>query len=214
MNSENLVNENDIRPRKRFLLETEDFTFLSRIKRVTEDAIHVTVPFEDYPLTGMAVRMDFHDPAGCTRYETQVIQGPALGSGTAILVPPTVVRRVQHRSFTRVTANLPVEFREMSKVKFNDGVARNISASGLLLESPHPMTQGTAIEIGLALDKAHPMQVLAKVVHVISAPRGSGRAAARHYGCRFTGIETGQQKRIIEYVWDVLETMQRKATSE
>ena len=212
MNSVTLASKNDISPRKRFLLETEDFTFLSRIKKVTGDAVYVTVPFEDYPLTGMGVRMDFHDPSGCTRYETHVLQGPVLGSATAILVRPTVVERVQHRTFTRVTCDLIVEFREMTKVKFKTAAVSNVSASGLLMESAHRMTQGTAVEINLSLDKAYPIRLLAKIVHVITPPRGSGRGAPRQYGCRFTGIEAHEQKRIIEYVWDILEATQKKAS--
>ena len=211
MDSVKFPDENDIRPRKRFLLETKDLTFLSRIKKVTEDTVHVSVPFEDYPITGTEVRMDFHDPTGCTRYITTVLQGPVLGSATAILARPTVVERVQHRAFTRVTCNLPIEFREMTKVKFKGAVAHNISASGLLIESAHRMTQGTALEIRISLDKAHPMLVLAKIVHVITPPRGSGRNAPRQYGCLFTDIEPSQQKRIIEYVWDVLEATQQRA---
>jgi c-di-GMP-binding flagellar brake protein YcgR len=211
MNSATLASENDLSPRKRFLLETEDFTFLSRIKKVTDNAVYVTVPFEDYPLTGMGVRMDFHDPSGCTRYETRVLQGPVLGSAMAILMRPIAVERVQHRSFTRVTCDLTIEFREMTKVKFKEAAASNVSASGLLMETSHRMTQGTAIEINIPLDKAHPIRLLARIVHVITPPRGSGRNAARQYGCHYTGIEAHDQKRIIEYVWDVIETTQKKA---
>jgi len=136
----------DLRPNKRFLLQTGDLTVLSRIRKVTGDTVHVTVPFADYPIIGMAVAMDFHDPAGCTRYETFVVQSPLLGSSEAVLAYPLSSERVQHRAFTRVTVGMQVKFREMDKVKFREGNAKNISAGGLLLETDYRMKQGSAIE--------------------------------------------------------------------
>jgi hypothetical protein len=203
----------DLRTNKRFLLQTGDLTVLSRIRKVTADTVHVTVPFADYPITGMAVAMDFHDPAGCTRYETFVVQSPLLGSSEAVLAYPISSERVYHRTFTRVTVSLQVKFREMDKVKFRDGIAKNISAGGILLETDYRMTQGTAIEFEIALTKAESMTVLGKIVHVVRPARGAGKGASRLYGCEFTEIEQPHRKAIIEYVWDVLEKTQRAATS-
>ncbi len=203
----------DLRPNKRFLLQTGDLTVLSRIRKVTDDTVHVTVPFADYPIVGMAVAMDFHDPAGCTRYETFVVQSPLLGSSEAVLAFPRSSERVQHRAFTRVTVSLPIKFREMDKVKFRDATAKNISAGGVLLETDYRMAQGTAVEVQIALTKAETMTVLGKLVHVVKPARGAGKGAPRLYGCEFTEIEQPQRKAIIEYVWDVLEKTQRAATS-
>jgi len=205
--------EHDLRPGKRFLLETGDLTFLSRIRNVTGDTVEVSVPFADYPITGMAVKMEFHDPAGCSRYETRVMQSPMLGSSKAVLMFPSTSERVQHRGFTRVSTHLAVKFREMDKVKFREGVARNISAGGLLIETDYRMKQGAALEIEIALTKAESMTVLADVVHVVTPPRGAGKDAPRLYGCEFTNVERSEQQAIIEYVWDVLESTQRRATS-
>ena len=203
----------DLRANKRFLLQTGDLTVLSRIRKVTANTVHVTVPFADDPIIGMAVGMDFHDPAGCTRYETFVVQSPFLGSSEAVLAYPISSERVQHRAFTRVTVGLQVKFREMDKVKFRDGIAQNISAGGILLESDYRMTQGTAVEVQIDLTKAESMTVQGKVVHVVKPARGAGKGACWIYGCEFTGIEQSQRKAIIEYVWDVLEKTQQAATS-
>jgi len=213
MGSANVDSGSDLRPNKRFLLQTGDLTVLSRIKKVTDDTVHVTVPFADYPIVGMDVAMDFHDPAGCTRYETFVVQSPFLGSSEVVLAYPRFSERVQHRAFTRVTVSLPVKFREMDKVKFRGATARNISAGGLLLETDLRMTQGNAIELQIALTKAESMTVLARIVYVVKPARGAGKGAPRLYGCEFTEIEQPQRKAIIEYVWDVLEKTQQAATS-
>jgi len=209
----NVDSGGDLRPNKRFLLQTGDLTVLSRIRKVTDDTIHVTVPFADYPIVGMAVAMDFHDPAGCTRHETFVVQAPFLGSSEIVLAYPRFSKRVQHRGFTRVAVRLPVKFREMDKVKFRDATVRNISAGGLLLETDFRMKQGTAVELQIALRKTESMTVLAKAVHVVRPARGAGKDAPRLYGCEFTEIGQPQRKAIIEYVWDVLENTQRAATS-
>ncbi len=212
MGSRNAGFESDLRPNKRFLLQTGELTVLSRITRVTADTIHVKVPFADYPVTGMGVALDFHDPAGCTRYDTFVVQAPMLGSLTAVLAYPTSSQRVQHRAFTRVSVNLPAKFREMDKVKFRDGLVRNLSAGGLLLETAYRMKQGAGIEVQLTLSKSSPMIVLARVVHVVKLPRGAGKKTPRMYGCEYTEIDRAQRLAIIEYVWDMLEDTQRAAT--
>jgi len=213
MSSTNTDYEVDLRQGKRFLLETGDLTVLSRIRKVTAETVHVSVPFADYPITGMDIAMEFHDPAGCTRYDTTVVQGPMLGSSETVLAYPTTCERVQHRNFTRVAARLPVKFREMTKVKFRDATARNISAGGILIETDYRMKQGAAIEMQIELTKTDPMTILGTVVHVVRPPRGAGKGAPRLYGCEFTGVERPQRQAIIEYVWDVLENTQREATT-
>ena len=212
MGLNNIGTETDLRPGKRFLLETGELTVLSRIRKVTHDTVHVSVPFADYPVTGMTVAMEFHDSDGCTQYKATVVQGPILGTSAAILARPTECQRVQHRSYTRVSANLPILFREMSKVKFLNAVARNVSAGGFLLETKHRIKAGSPLEVQFSVEKGVSMTVLGTVVHVVKPPRGKSKDAQRLYGFEFTNIEQRERQAIIEYVWDILENTQQLAS--
>ena len=194
---------------ERFLLNAGEETFLCRIEEVGRSNLRITVPRQDFPMTGMIARLIFHDESGCTTFDSEVVQGPSLGNPFVLLRMPDEGERTVHRDFTRVESSLPVKFRPLGKVAYHEGRMANLSAGGMLIATDIKESL-KSIELRFSLPRRGEISCLGEVVHTVKSPDDDGDGVL--YGCRFTGLEKRDVRAIIEFVWDVLEHKQEAAS--
>ena len=65
----------DIKIGRHCLMNTMGQRFLVEILEVEDDTVRLSCPGADYPVTGMIVSLEFHDPAGYNSYRVEVLEG-------------------------------------------------------------------------------------------------------------------------------------------
>ena len=107
-------------------------------------------------------------------------------------------RRLERRQATRVSVAIPtgsvLRYATSGGFWRMEGIIRNISTSGLLLEAKQRVDVDDRLEMVISLFDGRPgLRVRARVVRVITSPVAS---AAWFAGCRFEGLHPNDQERL------------------
>lgn len=191
----------DIAEGNRCLLSVMGQRFMVDVVEVSEESLRVTFPGRDYPVAGMAVDLEFHDPDGFNSYHAQVMVGPDETSGGLVLTRPKEPRRAQHRDCCRVPTDLTVQVKDQVHVRRFDAELINLSAGGGLLSTRAQFDFSSTIEMTVSLPGEATRVILGSVVHVGEAEdnplMGGGKTI---YGVRFIGLDSAAAQSIRRYI--------------
>jgi hypothetical protein len=186
------------------LIKLTDRNFMVRILEVTDDTLRVSFPGLDYPVAGMLIDVEFHDPLGFSFYRTKVLKGPEREGEGILLERPSEAKRSQHRDSCRVPAELKVEVKGQVHVRKHKSVLLNVSTGGALLQSPGEFEVGDVVEIPLKLPgETESYLVLAEILHRSEPVEIDGEKVFL-YGTRFAGYDPGTGRALTSYIWDRL----------
>lgn len=179
--------------------------FMVDLLEVDDKTIRVSFPGRDYPISGMAVELEFHDPNGFNCYESEVILGPEKGTPGIVLERPVEPRRAQHRVSCRVPTDLTVQVKDQAHIRRYDAPLVNLSADGALIETNAPFDFSTTVELWLSLPGEPTHETLGAVVHISSPTetRASGKDTTI-YGIRFLHLDPAASQSICNYIWERL----------
>lgn len=189
---------------ERCLLSVDDQRYMVEIAKVDDESFRVTFPTIDYPVDGMQVDIEFHDPAGFYYCRTEVLRGPQKQGDGVVLQKPCQMFRSVHRESCRVATDLPATVRDQVHVTKSDAVIEDLSAGGARVRTDAPLDMDATIELALTLPQAKPLCVLGRVVHV-SQDSDETRKPVRRYGLRFIGLERQNAAAIAAYIWQQLQ---------
>lgn len=120
----------------------------------------------------------------------------------------------ERRQFVRFPQKGLIKFREMNLpkklVRGDETIYKNLSAGGILFESPSPVTSGTLLKLEIELrdwsrhiagDNAHqfenlPLKLLGEVVYCDEEVPGT----TYNVGVKFVGLDPKYQKAILQYL--------------
>jgi c-di-GMP-binding flagellar brake protein YcgR len=193
-----------IREGERCLLSADDQRYMVEIVQVDDESFRVTFPTIDYPVDGMQVDIEFHDPAGFYYCRTEVLRGPQKQGDGVMLQKPCQMFRSVHRESCRVAAEIPAKVRDQVHVTKSDAVVEDLSAGGARVRTDAPLDMDATIELALTLPQGRPLAVLGRVVHV-TQDSNDPRKPARRYGLRFIGLERQAAAAITAYIWQRLQ---------
>ncbi|MDP1759662.1 MAG: response regulator [Thermodesulfovibrionales bacterium] len=128
------------------------------------------------------------EQCGANTYITKPINSPLFFSKIASLLD------VKTRKAYRMPVKATVAG-EMGNVKLTAS-AINISSTGILIESAHPLNVGEAINCSFLLPGTLAISVNGEVIRIIKKPAGS----IHQYGIRFTSISASAQRIIEDFV--------------
>ncbi len=192
------VNE-QIRPGSQCLLLLMGQRFLVSVISVKADAIRVTFPMSDFPVSGMHVEIEVHDESGYTSYELEVLEAPTEVGGGLLLGRPSGMARNRHRSSLRVSAEFPVYLKGHVHPRRHTAQVVNLSAGGMLLRTEADLSVNDVLDVNFALPGERELQELvAEVVHCSGVASTNGE----HYlGIRFVSPEPATVRALRNYVW-------------
>lgn len=135
--------------------------------------------------------------------ETDIKRAEQCGANTYITKPINSAL-----FFTKIASLLDVQTRkayrmpvkatvagEMGNVKLTASTI-NISSTGILIESAHPLNVGDAINCSFLLPRTLAISVKGEVVRILKKPAGN----IHQYGIRFTSISASAQRIIEDFV--------------
>lgn len=129
--------------------------------------------------------------------------------------PGKDVRKVQRRNFLRLGANLPLEMEPVSPLPGtpppgppSKGVTVNISAGGLLLESPELYPEGALLDLALELPDSQPAAYLRAEVIRDAGRASPGARATWFLALEFLAVPEEVRHRITRYMHLVQRTVQ------
>lgn len=199
---EDSITEDLLKPGTACLVKFAENTFLVEIAEVTDDTLRVTFYAYDFPVAGMLIDIEFHQPEGIIRYVTKVIEGPKTETDGILLEKPFAPKIVQHRATYRVPTDIPTTFIEDKGRRAENCTVVNLSTTGASLESRTPLSRGDFFALNLKInDQKHTLE--GEVCHVAQYRRSDG-APIYVYGTRFTGYSPGAGIAVTNYVWDCL----------
>ena len=122
--------------------------------------------------------------------------------------PDDTLERVQRRSFFRLGANLPVAIRPVSPIPGtpppgppSNGVTVNLSAGGLMLESPELYPEGAILELGLEIPDGDGAAIVRAEVIRDAGRATPGARATWFLALEFLTLEAETQERITRYIY-------------
>ncbi len=195
----------DILKGNRCLITVIGQRFMVDLLEVGDKTIRVSFPGRDYPIQGMAVELEFHDPNGFNCYESTVLQGPEASNPGIVLEKPIESRRAQHRVSCRVPTDLTVQVKDQTHIRRYDAPLTNLSADGAQIETHAPFDFSTTVEVWLSLPGEPTHETLASVVHISNSTETAASAEDKTvYGIRFLNLDPAASQSICRYIWQRL----------
>ncbi|MFC1735326.1 flagellar brake protein [Candidatus Hydrogenedentota bacterium] len=186
-----------IEPKALFMMKAGIEAFLCRIRETDDNSITVSVPGQDYPVSGQEVLMEFHDEVGWYQFQARVVKGPEMNSPTAILSRPLASERIMYRAFTRVPTDIKCSFSDETDAAKKEGLISNISLGGIQLLTDEECEPETKLEIDFEL----PLGTFRNAVAVICYGADSRLEAAEYaYGCKFADLQDDLAATVLELV--------------
>lgn len=194
----------DIALGKELLMTVAGRNFLVEVVDLRSESLRVTFPGIDYPVQGMQVELEMHEPAGFSYYQTTVKKGPLKEGDGVVLEIPAPPRRSMHRDTFRVPTDLKGEVLGPGDDHWTRATVTNLSAGGAYIEmKDESYTEGTTVDLALLLPGDSRRVVQAQILHVVE-PREENGQYYYAYGTRFTGYEPGAGREITQYIEGLL----------
>ncbi|MCP4643824.1 MAG: PilZ domain-containing protein [bacterium] len=192
----------DITKGNRCLLTFMGQHFMVDVVDVAGDIVRVSFPGCDYPVEGMAVDLEFHDPSGFNSYRSVVVNGPNQAGDGIVLSRPEEARRTRHRDSCRVPTDLTVQVKDQAHIRRYDAALINLSGGGALINTTAPFEFNTAIEVTLSLPGEATLRLQGRVVHANNAATNRiTEDVKRTFGVRFFGMEPSMTESLTRYIW-------------
>ncbi len=193
----------ELQPGSHCLLRVMRRHFWVKIDAVYEDGVRTSFPATDYPVPGMQVEIELHEPEGYTSYVTDVLAGPAESGGGLLLKTPEEGVYHQHRGRIRVRTDLTVHLRDQVHIRQYTAPVLNISTGGALIQTDGPFYVGDTLEVYLSLPHETRHLILGNVAHVFD-PDGKGTQKPL-IGLRFNDLDPSAEKALTRYVYHKLQ---------
>ena len=194
----------DIALGKELLMTVAGRNFLVEVVDVRSDSIRVTFPGIDYPVSGMQVELEMHEPAGFSYYQTTVKRGPLKENDGVVLEIPAPPRRSMHRDTFRVDTEMKGEVLGPGEDHWTSASVSNLSAGGAYFEvKDASYNEGETVDLALFLPGDNRRTVQAQILHAVE-PREENGVFYYAYGTRFTGYEPGAGREITQYIEGLL----------
>ena len=176
--------------------------FLVEVLAVANDTISISFPGGNYPIEGLGVTLEFHEPNGVVSYHTQVIAGPR-GEGEGMVLQRAVsVTRMQHRRAWRVPVNVKMSLRKRGQRLPRKVLVIDISAEGVLIETNAPLAFEDLTDLRLTLPKLPVHVVAARVVRL--EPADPARKQGPRFALLFVDVAPETRRLLTYYVWSQL----------
>lgn len=156
------------------------------------------------PGTAVVVHAMKADPVRGARFagHTTVVGRLEEGSVSMLVVAEPRWERVQLRSWTRVTARVPVRYRPLHgrSGRWMTAESRDVGGGGLMLRTKHPLEPGQLLELAIELPQ-RPVEVVAEVVRVESPGGDDGESPGEYAAAlKFVKIAEADRDRVIRFV--------------
>jgi hypothetical protein len=192
-------------PGRPCLIRFAENTFLVQISEVTDETIRVTFYAYDFPVPGMLVDLEFHQPEGIAHFVAKVLEGPKRERDGILLERPFSAQIIQHRATYRAATDIDTSFAQVDGRQAERCQVRNLSTTGASVESRVRLPHGAHIILNLNFEgTAHAIE--AEVCHVDTFVRSDGATFYR-YGTRFTNYSPGAGGAVTNYVWNRLKSL-------
>ncbi len=187
------------------LVRFADNTFLVDVLESDDEQIRVSFHAYDFPVPGMLVDLEFHEPEGIVRFVAKVLKGPKSEGDGILLERPFAPHVIQHRATYRVPTSLDGTFMERKGRSHESCTIKNLSTTGASLESRTSLKRGSIINITLQIDgRKHEIET--KICHVAAFTRRDG-SKAYVYGTRFVNYSPGSGTAVTNFVWSRLKEL-------
>ena len=187
------------------LVRFADNTFLVTVLESDEETIRVSFHAYDFPVAGMLVDLEFHEPEGIVRFVAKVLKGPKREGDGILLERPFTPQIIQHRATYRASTSIDATFAERKGRSHERCTVKNLSTTGASLESRVPLQRGTIVNLALPIDgRTH--EIESRICHVATYTRKDG-AKAYVYGTRFLNYSPGAGTAVTNYVWNRLKEL-------
>jgi len=172
--------------------------FLVGILNVGEEAVRVSFPMSDFPLPGMFVELEFHDEAGYTSYESEVLEiAEEVGDGLLLRLPPEPMRN-NHRGSWRVPGGFKAVLKGHVHPRAVEVEVRNVSSGGMLVYGKvDDLNIDDNLDITLALPGMERERLVGDAVHVQESAEDGGS----HIGIKFVSPDPTLISMMMARVW-------------
>lgn len=187
------------------LVRFADNTFLVDVLEADEETIRVGFHAYDFPVPGMLVDLEFHEPEGIVRFIAKVVKGPTHEGEGILLERPFSPQIIQHRATYRASTNIDATFVERKGRSHERCRVKNLSTTGASIESRVPLQRGAIVQLTLPISGRN-HEIEARVCHVASHETKDG-ARSYVYGTRFLNYSPGAGTAVTNYVWQRLKEL-------
>ncbi len=184
------------------LMNVTGRNFMVEILSIAGDTMRVAFPGIDYPVEGMLVDFELHDPEGFSYFQAVVVQGPRADGDGVVLRLPDLAQRATHRDSARVPTDIDVTLTEEGGATA-PGKLRNLSSGGGFIETGAHFAEGSSVAMAVDIPNVGRKNVDIQILHV-TEPRATDIGPIYSYGTRFTGYEPGAGRALTQYLWDRL----------
>lgn len=196
------IAERLLQPGTPCLVRFADNTFLVNVVNADESTIRVSFHAYDFPVPGMLVDLEFHEPEGIIRFVAKVLKGPRIEGDGILLERPFSPQIIQHRATYRASTNIDATFIERKGRSHERCKIRNLSTTGASIESRTPLQRGMIVNLSLPID-GNTHEIETKICHVATYSKKDG-SPSYVYGTRFMNYSAGAGTAVTNYVWNRL----------
>lgn len=187
------------------LVRFADNTFLVNVVEADAETIRVGFHAYDFPVPGMLVDLEFHEPEGIVRFVAKVLKGPKTEGDGILLERPFSPQVIQHRATYRAETDLDATFVERKGRSHERCKIKNLSTTGASMESRVPLQRGAIVQLVLPLSGRN-HEIEARICH-IAGYTGKDGAKRYIYGTRFLNYSPGAGTAVTNYVWNRLKEL-------
>lgn len=187
------------------LVRFADNTFLVNVRESDDETIRVSFHAYDFPVPGMLVDLEFHEPEGIIRFVAKVLKGPKHEGDGILLERPFAPQTIQHRATYRASTNIEATFRERKGRTHERCKVKNLSTTGASIESRIPLQRGAIILLSLPIEGRN-HEIEARICHAATFTTKDG-AKGYNYGTRFLNYSPGAGTAVTNYVWNRLKEL-------
>ena len=149
--------------------------------------------------SGMDVHLELCSSQGCLVLTTEIIEVSDYLSEGVLLSIPTSPRDIFLRRFWRIPINIPAEIKPHAHPHKIKVMIKNISAGGMLVESPEPLVVGESADIffslkGVVGEKETSFQLVGSITQLALSENQN------RIGIRFVGMFPDDENKINEFV--------------
>ncbi|MFZ5646600.1 MAG: flagellar brake protein [Bacillota bacterium] len=193
--------------------------YSSVIESIKNDEITIALPLShSSPLqarVGDLLTVRLPGDAHCFEFTTKVKGLKIDNVPLYVLSYPSEIKRVQLRQHVRLDVLLDVEYclppKPSEKQRYIKATTLNISAGGMKLSVPEPVSEGSIIMVKFDLTvkgTAHSFQLESKVVRVQAIEYKKDKFY--HIGLQFTNISNSQKDIIYQFIFGRMAELRRE----
>ena len=176
-------------------------SFSSRIENIAGDNILVAAPFrQGTPVSfpqGKEINIRVRKDGITHLLHTKLIKSQKYPQYLFLLSKPFKISRLQMRSWVRVDAELPVNYRMAGyPVDFFQGSTVDISAGGIGLRSQHEIDKDTLLELEVEFPDSSLLQTTGLVTRSLPEKKGF-----YIIGIEFKDLSSNDQECVVKYVF-------------